>query len=209
MGSPTLVTLLLLGLLSLPPDVGASPLAYVLSQQDDSIAVIDTATNAVTDTITNTGTFPRGIAVNPSGTRLYVTYIGFQQGIRVIDTATHAIVKNIQLFFPPYATPDYPVLNPTAPRLYVAAYCRIAVGVLPDRGAGHDHQHSPRTLRDRSASDIRALRRPRVPRHLAGRHAPLRHDVDRRLQGDRHQQRHHPDDDPGDGEPRPGRASFG
>ena len=46
--------------------------AYVTDSNDDTVSVINTATNTVIATIP-VGTSPGDVAVNPDGTRVYVT----------------------------------------------------------------------------------------------------------------------------------------
>lgn len=43
---------------------------YVANELDNSVSVIDTATNTVTATV-NGLNYPFGVAVNPAGTKLY------------------------------------------------------------------------------------------------------------------------------------------
>ena len=45
---------------------------YVANLGSNTVSVIDTATNTVTDTV-NVGSYPRGVAVNPDGKKVYVT----------------------------------------------------------------------------------------------------------------------------------------
>ena len=52
-----------------------SATAYVANIGDDTVSVIDTATNTVIDTI-NVGNGPVGVALSPNGTRLYVSNSG-------------------------------------------------------------------------------------------------------------------------------------
>jgi YVTN family beta-propeller protein len=49
--------------------------AYVTNVGGDTVSVIDTATNTVTDTIT-VGDGPNGVAVSPDGTLVYVSNFG-------------------------------------------------------------------------------------------------------------------------------------
>ena len=59
----------------------------------DTVSVIDTATNTVTDTI-NVGVWPEGIAINPAGTRVYVTNI-YSNDVSVIDSATNNVIATV------------------------------------------------------------------------------------------------------------------
>ena len=90
---------------------------------DDTVSVIDTATNTVTATIP-VGHEPFGVAVHPDGSTVYVTNSG-DGTISVIDTATNTVITTItvggDILYGIAATPD-------GSTLYVAnAYGSIAV----------------------------------------------------------------------------------
>jgi uncharacterized repeat protein (TIGR01451 family) len=70
-----------------------SVLAYVVDLGDNSVAVIDTNTNTVIDTIPvdPTPTIPRYIAITPDGRFAYVTNFG-DDSISVINTTTNTVV---------------------------------------------------------------------------------------------------------------------
>lgn len=59
----------------------------------NQVSVIDTATNTVVAAIP-VGNDPRGIAVNPAGTRVYVANFG-SDTVSVIDTATRVVIANV------------------------------------------------------------------------------------------------------------------
>ena len=63
--------------------------------------MIDTATNMVIATIT-VGSNPEGVAVNPAGTRVYVTNAG-SGTVSVIDTATNTVIATIPVDSTPSA----------------------------------------------------------------------------------------------------------
>ena len=71
---------------------------YVTNSQSDSISVIATSSNTVTDTLTPWMSVPHGIAITPDGTRAYFTdYDGF---VRVLDVdpgsaSYHTVIDNI------------------------------------------------------------------------------------------------------------------
>ena len=72
--------------------------AYVTNGGDDTVSVIRTADNTVTDTIaTGIGDVPHTVAFSPDGTRAYVTNSGttqvggFRYTISIIDTSTNAV----------------------------------------------------------------------------------------------------------------------
>ncbi len=82
--------------------VGTTPTgvrAYVSSQFDEAVSVIDPATNTVVDTITlplgTLGRFsPHGVAVHPHGTRVCVVNASSPaSNVSVIDTATNRVTN--------------------------------------------------------------------------------------------------------------------
>lgn len=54
-------------------NVWAAPFAYITNSGDNTVSVIDIATNTVIGTPIPVGPFPFGVAVNPAGKRVYVT----------------------------------------------------------------------------------------------------------------------------------------
>ena len=75
--------------------------AYIANYLDNSVSVIDTATNTVTATIAMPGTSPEGVAVTPDGSKVLV---GLRTGnssegnfgsIAVIDTASNTVTAQI------------------------------------------------------------------------------------------------------------------
>ena len=73
----------------------AAPFAYITSEDDGTVSVIDTATNTVATTIP-VGRFPLGVAVNAAGTRAYVGNYE-DQSISVIDTSTNTVVDTVSV----------------------------------------------------------------------------------------------------------------
>ena len=69
-------------------------LAY--ATDGNSIAVIDTASDQVLDTI-DTGSFAAGVAISHDGTHLYVTHYSGSDTVSVIDTATNSVVDTINV----------------------------------------------------------------------------------------------------------------
>ena len=91
----------------------ASPLAYISNYGDNTVSVIDTATNTVVATVP-VGTGPIGVAVTPTGTRVYVTLVtGF---VSVIDTATNTVAATV----PVGNSAGAVAVTPTGTRVYVA-----------------------------------------------------------------------------------------
>ncbi|WP_316785191.1 YncE family protein, partial [Streptomyces sasae] len=74
--------------------------AYVANEGDDTVSVIDTATNTVTATI-NVGSSPFGVAVTPGGAFVYVTNVA-SDSVSVIDTATNAVTDTISVGTAPF-----------------------------------------------------------------------------------------------------------
>ena len=67
--------------------------ACVTNQANSAVSVIDTATQAVVNTIA-VGSLPYGLAVTPYGLHAYVANRN-DNTASVIDTATHAVVNTI------------------------------------------------------------------------------------------------------------------
>lgn len=80
---------------------------YVTNRGNNTVSVIDTATNNVIDTII-VGSNPYGVAVNKNGTKVYVTNMG-SDSVSVIDTATNNVTANVSVGKYPHGitvTPD-------------------------------------------------------------------------------------------------------
>jgi len=68
-----LLTLILSSQAAAPAQAqGTGPFAYIPNDSSGNVSVIDTTSNSVVATIT-VKTNPYGVAVNPAGTRVYVT----------------------------------------------------------------------------------------------------------------------------------------
>ena len=74
---------------------------YITNIGTNGVAVIDTATNAVTATITGL-TYPLGVAVTPDGSRVYVANEG-SNNVSVIATATNTVTATIPVGVGPVA----------------------------------------------------------------------------------------------------------
>ena len=79
---------LLLTLLSEKGD--AEPFAYVSNEYDDTVTVVDTATDKVVATI-EVGDRPRGIGLSPEGKKLYLA-LGNDNVIGIVDTDSRKMV---------------------------------------------------------------------------------------------------------------------
>ena len=92
----------------------AAPFAYVTNGEDDTVTIIDTATNTVVGPPITVGDAPFRIAANPAGTRVYVANMD-DDTVSVIDTATNTVVATITVG----NFPTDLVVNPAGTRLYV------------------------------------------------------------------------------------------
>jgi YVTN family beta-propeller protein len=77
-------------------DCTGGPRLYVTNVVDNTVSVIDTATNAVVGSPIRVGTQPRGIAITPNGVAAYVTNFR-DDTVSVIDIATNAVTNTIAL----------------------------------------------------------------------------------------------------------------
>ena len=87
----------------------AAPFLYVTNFSDNTVSVIDTATNTVVATVA-VGNGPEGVAVTPDGTKVYVANAS-SANVSVIKTATNTVVKTVPVGSEPGAgavavTPD-------------------------------------------------------------------------------------------------------
>jgi YVTN family beta-propeller protein len=85
----------------------ATTFGYVTNVDDNTVSVIDTASNTVVATIP-VGGFPDGVAITPDGTHAYVTN-AFDSNVSVIDTASNTVVTTIPVGSAPNGvaiTPD-------------------------------------------------------------------------------------------------------
>jgi YVTN family beta-propeller protein len=88
----------------------------------DTVAVISTATDAVTGDI-QVGPAPRQVAFSPDGTRAYVTT---ERGITVISTATDSVVRRIRGVTDPQGI----AVSPGGQSLYVTSPATNALTVI-------------------------------------------------------------------------------
>jgi YVTN family beta-propeller protein len=91
---------------------------YVANSGDNTISIIDTATNTVVGSPIQVGTRPTGVAVTPDGKKVYVTNNGGT--VSVIGTATNTVVATISVAglnqFSPYGV----AVTPDGKKVYVA-----------------------------------------------------------------------------------------
>ena len=98
--------------------------AYISNAASNTVSVIDTASNSVVATVP-VGTYPRGVAVNPVGTRAYVANHG-STSVSVIATASNNVVATVDVG----SSPGGVVVNPAGTRVYVAKYGSTSVSVI-------------------------------------------------------------------------------
>jgi YVTN family beta-propeller protein len=85
--------MLAVGLLAGPLTAHAEPFAYVANFSDDTVSVIDTASNTVIATVA-VGSTPSGVAITPDGAFAYVANAG-SDNVSVIDTASNAATATL------------------------------------------------------------------------------------------------------------------
>ncbi len=110
--------------LLLPGIVFAAPFAYITNGFSGTVSVIDTANNTVGATV-GVGSGPVGVAVNPTGTRVYVANLT-SRSVSVIDTATHTVAAAVPLGGTPFAV----AVNPSGTRVYVTTQSSNKVSVI-------------------------------------------------------------------------------
>ncbi len=88
----------------------AAPFAYITSQSNDSVSIIDTATNVLIRSVPSGGDEPCGVAVHPAGTFVYVTnrnpFASFGN-LSIIDTATYTVVRTVQVGNSPFTVASH------------------------------------------------------------------------------------------------------
>jgi YVTN family beta-propeller protein len=99
---------------------------YVTNNTDNTVSVIDTATNTVVGDPIPVGTTPRGVVVNPAGTRVYVANTA-SNDVSVIDTATNTFVGSA---IPVGGAPNSVAVNPAGTRVYVTNFLGNSVSVI-------------------------------------------------------------------------------
>ena len=88
---------------------------YMLQIMDDNtVSVINTATNTVSATIT-VGSDPNGVSVSPDGSKVYVANEGANT-VSVINTATNTVTATITVGTNPYGIS----VSPDGSKVYVA-----------------------------------------------------------------------------------------
>jgi YVTN family beta-propeller protein len=88
---------------------------YITNILDNTVSVIDTATNTVAGLPIPVGNAPQGVAITPDGTQAYVTNSG-SNTVSVIKTANRAVVTTI----PVGGEPTGVAFTPDGTHAYVA-----------------------------------------------------------------------------------------
>jgi YVTN family beta-propeller protein len=99
--------------------------AYIPNRADNTISVIDTATNTVIATIP-VGSLPAGVAVTPDGSKVYVANEN-GNNVSVIDTATNTVVGSP---IPVGGTPICVAVNPDGSKVYVTNRADNTISVI-------------------------------------------------------------------------------
>ncbi len=110
---------------SLSAEVSDGPMAYFTNFMSNSVSVVDTNTNVVTQTI-NVPNGSVGVAYSPDGSKVYVTGFSTSNNVTVIDTATNTVSATI-------AVGDTPIgiaINPAGTKAYVTNYVGNTVSVI-------------------------------------------------------------------------------
>jgi YVTN family beta-propeller protein len=88
------------------------------------VSVLDTETNTIA-AIVPVGSFPLGVAVNPTGTRVYATNAS-SNTVSVIDTTTNSVITTV----PVGSIPRSVAVDPSGARIYVANYLDGTLSVI-------------------------------------------------------------------------------
>ncbi|MCE9624964.1 MAG: beta-propeller fold lactonase family protein, partial [Deltaproteobacteria bacterium] len=115
-----------LGAFSLVGVKGASaaPNGYVSTPFADQVVVFDTADNSIVTTV-GVGKFPRGLAVSPDGSKVYVANQGddtnsIASSISVIDTASNTAGTPIETSSDGSAQTEFVIFSPDGSKAYAS-----------------------------------------------------------------------------------------
>jgi YVTN family beta-propeller protein len=112
----------------IPVGVAATPdgsKVYVTIFDDNSMQVIDTATNTVVGSQITVGLQPEGVAVTPDGSKVYVTNF-VSNSVSVIATATNTVIATIPVGNNPVGV----AVTPDGSKVYVANTQSATVSVI-------------------------------------------------------------------------------
>ncbi|MHC0433652.1 hypothetical protein ACX6XY_26305 [Streptomyces sp. O3] len=106
------------------PQDATGPTAYVANFYSDTVSVVDTSTNTITDSIT-VGRRPVGVAVNPAHGHAYATNFN-EATVSAINTDTNEVTATI----PVGSNPLNVAFTPSGTRAYVANSGGTTVSVI-------------------------------------------------------------------------------
>src|SRR5215831_18790396 len=98
--------------------------AYITNSRDNTVSVIDTATNTVVGSPILVGSGPQGVAVTPDGSKVYVTNFN-DDTVSVIATATNTVAT-----IPVGSFPAGVAVTPDGSKVYVANQFANNVSVI-------------------------------------------------------------------------------
>jgi YVTN family beta-propeller protein len=109
----------------LAPAVARAQNAYITNFNDNTVSVINTATNTVVGSPIAVGSLPGGVAVTPDGSKVYVANSS-SNTVSVIVTAANTVVATIPVGLRPRGV----VVTPDGSKVYVANFSDGTVSVI-------------------------------------------------------------------------------
>jgi YVTN family beta-propeller protein len=100
------------------------PYAYITNYFNNTVSIIDTATNEVTETV-NVGSKPFGVAVSPDGAYVYIANWG-SSNVSVIDAASNKVIASVNVGKRPYGI----AVSPDGSKVYVTNEYSNTVSVI-------------------------------------------------------------------------------
>jgi YVTN family beta-propeller protein len=94
---------------------------YVTNEENDSVSVINTATNKVIATV-NVGIEPLGVSVTPDGKKVYVAN-GYNGTVSVINAATNTVIDTVDVGIFPTAFGQFIGVKKVIPVAAFSASC--------------------------------------------------------------------------------------